>query len=224
MDTKWKRALSWLWVDEHRPTAKEAAELKRYFERHPHQLRAADEEGNLPLHTAARNQKGEHALAIITSLLTGYAHGARQTNEDGRLPLHYAAMWQTGHYGAAIVAALVAAYPVGAQLKDKSGDLPVDNHDSALPKPCVWMLQRAAEGRWRPTTSPPSPKGTPRRTLLPLSPFFSFSVSGVAFVALGLRISFPSSLLQPYLSLRRKKTIRSQLHLFWSLSQHFSSL
>lgn len=150
---EWEKALSWLRVEGHKPKATHAAALQRYFTKYPDQLNVAEEVyGRLPLHRAARNLKGEHAVTIVTFLLNAYRDGVRQKNNGDRLPLHLAAFHQRGEPGAAIVTLLLTAYPTGAMQKNERGKLPADlaeNNDD-LPDSCKAMLRAAAEGKWAP--------------------------------------------------------------------------
>lgn len=166
----WQKALPWLrggvfsgfftGIFSHITTPAEAEELRRHFGAHPQQLAVADSHGRLPLHCAARYQRGEHALDVVTFLFTMYQQSAQQGSKDGSLPLHYAAQYQKGEHAMAIVIALVAAYPQGAQQKDARQHLPVDlaQRNSNLPESCVAILREAAEHAWTPL---PGNTGTP---------------------------------------------------------------
>lgn len=147
-DKAWTRSLPWLTEDNHTTTGAEAAELATYFEENGKQLEVEDDDGQLPLHCAATYQRGEHAVTVVTSLLTAYPRGAAMRDNDGMLPLHCAAENQTGESGTAIVMALLAAFPHGGHQKDDSGRLPADvQHDEnpLLPDACIETLRDAAE-------------------------------------------------------------------------------
>lgn len=125
MTPAWMNALRWL-CRINTTTSDQTAQLQTYFEANADQLEVADHGGRLPLHDAAANQRGEHALSVVTALLKAYPHAARQKNNDGCLPLHCAAQDQKGEYAVAVVMALFNAYPAGAQEKDsRYGRLPL---------------------------------------------------------------------------------------------------
>lgn len=75
-------------------------------------LAARRQSGMLPLHFAAKFQKGANAAAIVVALLRENNKAARQKDEDGWLPLHYAAQYQagSGEHAIAVVTALLTAW------------------------------------------------------------------------------------------------------------------
>lgn len=68
----------------------------------------------MPLHFAAKHQRGQRGVDVVLVLLQQHPDGAQQKDENGWLPLHTAIRYQTGEHGFAIVSALLAAYPAGA--------------------------------------------------------------------------------------------------------------
>lgn len=126
MTTEWGKALPWLCERGHMPSAADEADLRRYFQKHPEQVKVKDRAGSLPLHAVAWNQTGEHATAIVNFLLIMWPDAAQQTNAYGDLPLHDAAWKQSGEHGGATMMRILTAYPRGTQVKDASGMLPID--------------------------------------------------------------------------------------------------
>lgn len=126
----WGSALPWLCKPDHVTTPEEASAIATYAQTHPQHLAITDLSGWLPLHIAARTQRGEHSVAVVTTLLAGYSFGAKAAGYNGRLPLHCAAEGQKGAHGVAVVAALLTAFPPGAKTKDSNGALPL--HRAAI--------------------------------------------------------------------------------------------
>lgn len=157
-DPDWEAALSWLIENNHTSTAANVAALQRYFRDYPQQAKMANGCGILPLHDAAWTQRGEHAVAIVTSLFNAYRDGVRHKDKYGSLPLHYAANHQQDEHGAAIVTLLLTVYPNGAMEKNNGGYLPADYAEKkgTLPNACIAMLRAAVEREWE----PPSPAAT----------------------------------------------------------------
>lgn len=123
-----KDALPWLAAQTgHRATAGDVAALKSYLHINPNAatsyMRKYGQE--LPLHDAAHWQRGEHGVAVVTTLIAAYAQAVWKRDRSGLLPLHCAASSQRGEAGVTIVMALLAAYTQGAQEKDTSGQLPL---------------------------------------------------------------------------------------------------
>lgn len=150
--TQWTMALPWLNVDNHTPTAADAAALEQHFAEHPEQLQVQDGFQCLPLHHAAWKQRGEHAVAIVAFLLEAYAAGVQHTDNESYMPLHLSAEHQKGEHGAAIVTLLLTAHPDAARHVDGWGLLPADGAkvNNNLPVACKTMLRAAAEGNWHP--------------------------------------------------------------------------
>lgn len=122
----WKEALPLLSeLADHTTTAAEAADLKAYFRKHPRQLQAADEGGNLPLHLTVLSQRGKHAVTMVAALIELCSEAVEHRDVTGKLPLHCAAKHQQGKYGSALVDVLLTAQPHGAKEQDNEGHLPL---------------------------------------------------------------------------------------------------
>lgn len=81
--------------------------------------------GWLPLHVAAKHQRGEHGVAFVAALLAAFRRAAKEATNDGSLPLHIAVRYQSGEHGVAVVTTLLEAYTGAAACKDMNGDLPL---------------------------------------------------------------------------------------------------
>lgn len=117
--------LPWLCEWKHDTTADEVAELRAYLEKNARQVKKRGSRGHLPLHVAASNQKGEHALSVVALLLEAFPEAAMEKNNDGWLPLHYAAANQRGEHAVKVVELLLTAFLPAASEKDNSGNLPL---------------------------------------------------------------------------------------------------
>lgn len=117
MSDVWCKALPWLLEDDHVTTADELQELTLHFREHP--PNAGDHLccRYRPLHYASRNQRGEHAVAVVKALLTVDTHAVRMKNEKGHLPLHMAVKHQKGEHSFAVTEAILTAFPLAAQEK-----------------------------------------------------------------------------------------------------------
>lgn len=152
----WNKPLLWLLHFDHTSTPANVSALLEFFSDRPWQLKVANWGGELPLHSAARCQRGKHAVAIVKLLLKTYGAGVMERDGDhGRLPLHLAALNQKGEPGASIVTLLLTAYPAGAMQKDNHGKLPADygKDNAQLPGSCKAMLRAAAERKWTPSAA-----------------------------------------------------------------------
>lgn len=105
--------------------------------RHPEGLLAADEDLDLPLHSAARC-KSPHCSDVVAALLAQAPQAAAETNLDRQLPLHVAVLSKPPD---TVVAALLRAYPEAARapVSPAAGDVDLEEyrdpvkHEGLLP-------------------------------------------------------------------------------------------